>query len=99
MFAVRDERPSLLEELADLWKQHALRPILEDIIGYRCAIGFAWEHNIAIRELLHLDPTRQQAVIAAMADEYLEHARRQERDFPDWQEGGDVRLTLLMDSH
>ncbi len=86
MFAIRDERPSLLEELADLWNQNAVRPILEDIAGYRCAIRFAKEHNIAISELLHLDPLRQQALIAAIADEYLEYARWQERDFPDWRE-------------
>ncbi|WP_085043977.1 isopentenyl transferase family protein [Ensifer aridi] len=86
MFAIRDERPSLLEELADLWNQNAVRPILEDIAGYRCAIRFAKEHNVAISELLHLDPLRQQALIAAIADEYLEYARWQERDFPDWRE-------------
>jgi len=96
MFAVRNERPSLLEELADLWKQDALRPILEDIVGYRCAIRFASEHNIAISELLDLDPMRRQALMEAIADEYLEHARWQERDFPDWQEGGNVRLTPRM---
>lgn len=94
MVAVRDERPSLLEELADLWNQEALLAMLVDIVGYRCVIRFARKHNIAIRELLHLDPMRQQALIAAIADEYLEHARWQERDFPDWQEGGNVRLTL-----
>nr|WP_280956998.1 isopentenyl transferase family protein [Rhizobium rhizogenes] len=93
MFAVKDERRSLLQELTDLWKQEALRPILEDIDGYRCAIRFAKEHDIGIRDLLRLDLTRQQALISAIADEYFDHAQWQERDFPDWQEGGNVRLT------
>ncbi|MCA1494794.1 hypothetical protein I6F11_28430 [Ensifer sp. NBAIM29] len=60
------------------------------------SLEFASEHNIAISELLDLDPMRRQALIEAIADEYLEHARWQERDFPDWQEGGNVRLTPRM---
>ncbi|GAJ95492.1 hypothetical protein RRH01S_12_00490 [Rhizobium rhizogenes NBRC 13257] len=99
MFAIKDERPSLLEELADLWNQEVLRPVLEDIDGYRCAIQFARENNIEISELLHLDPMRREALIAAIAEEYLEHARWQERDFPDWQEGGNVGLTPLSAPH
>lgn len=99
MFAIKDERPSLLEELADLWNQEVLRPVLEDIDGYRCAIQFAKENNIEISELLHLDPMRREALIAAIAEEYLEHARWQEREFPDWQEGGNVGLTRLPASH
>ncbi|MGI8398177.1 isopentenyl transferase family protein (plasmid) [Agrobacterium deltaense] len=99
MFAINNERPSLLEELADLWKQDALRPILEDIDGYRCAIRFAREHDIGISDLLRLDPTRREALIAAIADEYFDHAHWQERDFPDWQEGGNTRLTPQMASH
>ncbi|MCZ7448248.1 isopentenyl transferase family protein [Rhizobium rhizogenes] len=99
MFAVENGRSSLLEELADLWKQDELRPILEDIDGYRCAIRFAREHDIAIGDLLHLDQMRQQALIAAIADEYFGHAQWQERDFPDWQEGGNVRLAPPVASH
>ncbi|MBO9112540.1 MULTISPECIES: isopentenyl transferase family protein [Rhizobium/Agrobacterium group] len=93
MFAVKNDRPSLLEELVDLWKQEALRPILEDIDGYRCAIRFAREHNIGISDLLRLDSTRQQALIAAIADEYFDHAQWQERDFPDCGQHDGFRLS------
>ncbi|RAZ73063.1 isopentenyl transferase [Mesorhizobium atlanticum] len=81
MLAIREERPSLLQELADLWKEDANGPILEDIDGYRCTIRFARERNLAISALLRLSPERQQELIEAIADEYLEHANWQERDF------------------
>ncbi|NTI26868.1 isopentenyl transferase (plasmid) [Rhizobium rhizogenes] len=88
MFALREDRPSLLEELADLWNYHAARPILEDIDGYRCAIRFARKHDLAISQLPNIDAGRQLDLIEAIANEHLEHALLQERDFPQWPEDG-----------
>ncbi|KEA04483.1 (dimethylallyl)adenosine tRNA methylthiotransferase (plasmid) [Agrobacterium fabrum] len=88
MFAIREDRPSLLEELAELWNYPATRPILEDIDGYRCAIRFARKHDLAINQLPDIDAERQQDLIEAIAKEYLEHAIMQERDFPQWPEDG-----------
>lgn len=67
---------------------HPARPILEEIDGYRCAIRFARKHDLAINQLPHIDAERRQDLIAAIANEYLQHAFMQERDFPQWPEGG-----------
>ncbi|WP_352671497.1 isopentenyl transferase family protein, partial [Mesorhizobium sp. M0166] len=85
MFVTREGQPSLLQELADQWKEDAVRPTLEDVDGYRCAIHFAREHSLAISEMPCLRKELQQDLVEAIAREYLEYARWQERDFPEWQ--------------
>ncbi|WP_425964667.1 isopentenyl transferase family protein [Rhizobium nepotum] len=53
-----------------------------DIDGYRCAIRFARKHDLAISQLPNIDAGRHVELIEAIANEYLEHALSQERDFP-----------------
>ncbi len=74
------ERPSLLEELVALWPDSALRPILEDIDGYRYAIRFARQWNLPVAQLLSLGDETKQRLINGIAEEYLGHAQWQERD-------------------
>ena len=91
-----DGRPSLLEELLRAWPIPAARPIIEDIDGYRCAIRFAHGHGCAIPELLHLDPVLEEELVEEIAQEYLQHARWQEEEFPElpaaWARPGVARL-------
>ncbi|WP_352698253.1 isopentenyl transferase family protein [Mesorhizobium sp. M0152] len=50
MFVPRQGRPSSLQELAAHWNEDAVRPTLEDVDGYLCAIRFASEHSLTISE-------------------------------------------------
>ncbi|WP_045738855.1 isopentenyl transferase family protein [Xanthomonas sp. MUS 060] len=81
MLRRQQERSSLLEELVALWPDPALRPILEDVDGYRYAIRFARHWNLPVAELLSMGDEMKQRLIRGIAEEYLEHAQWQERDF------------------
>ncbi|CTP85601.1 isopentenyl transferase [Xanthomonas translucens pv. arrhenatheri] len=82
MLRTHQERHSLLEELVALWADPKLRPILEDVDGYRYAIRFARHWNAPVPDLLSMNDEMKQRLIHGIANEYLEHAQWQERDFP-----------------
>jgi adenylate dimethylallyltransferase len=83
MLTPGDDRPTLLEELVAHWKDAASRLVLEDVDGYRYVIRFAHDRNLPVDHLLDLGPNLREHLIEGIAQEYLEHARWQERDFPD----------------
>ncbi|CBA17048.1 isopentenyl transferase family protein [Xanthomonas albilineans] len=80
MLRTHQEHPSLLEELVALWPDPALRPILEDVDGYRYAIRFARHWSLPVADLLSMRDEMKQRLIRGIAEEYLEHAQWQERD-------------------
>lgn len=82
MLRTHQERHSLLVELVALWADPELRPILKDVDGYRYAIRFARHWNAAVADLLSMNDEMKQRLIHGIANEYLEHAQWQERDFP-----------------
>lgn len=81
MFQHREGEPSLLDELVSLWSDPATHPILEDIDGYRYVIRFAREHGFPVPQIVELDRRRQRQLIEGIAEEYLDHARWQTREF------------------
>jgi adenylate dimethylallyltransferase len=83
MLSPGGDRLSLLEELVAHWKDATSRLVLEDVDGYRYAIRFAHDRNLPVDHLLDLSHNLREHLIEGIAQEYLEHARWQERDFPD----------------
>lgn len=83
MFQRKEGQPSLLDELVSLWADPATHPVLEDIDGYRYAIRFAREHGLPILQMHDLNAGLKQQLVEGIADEYLDHARWQTREFLD----------------
>jgi len=89
MLAGSEGCPSLLAELAAHCDDASLS-VLEDVDGYRCAIRFARQRGLPLDRLPHLAPSLREELIECIAQEYLEHARWQERDF------GDIPVTWCL---
>lgn len=81
MFERRGGRASLLEELVELWRDPRLHQALADIDGYRVAIRFAAERALPVAGLLSLDAETREELVEGIAQEYLDHARWQTREF------------------
>ncbi len=77
MFHPQDGRASLLEELDHMWRDPMLRAALEDVDGYRCAVGFARQRGMPISALLSMDAGASQELVNEIAKEYLQHAQWQ----------------------
>ncbi|QCJ01003.1 isopentenyl transferase family protein [Agrobacterium larrymoorei] len=75
------DRPSLLQELVDLWSDPDLRPALMGIDGYRDAVQFAERNKLEVEELLQLSPSKHSELVFGIAQKYLEYARQQEEAF------------------
>ncbi|WIH05584.1 isopentenyl transferase family protein [Xanthomonas translucens pv. graminis] len=80
MLRADQARPSLLQELAVSWADPALRPVLEDVDGYRYAIRFAQQWGVPVSRLPDMDAQLRQRLVQGIAEEYLGHAQWQERD-------------------
>ena len=75
--------PGLLDELLAAWREPLARPVIADVDGYRQALAFARQHELAVEALPDLSDSLRRQLISDIAQEYLEHAYWQERDFPD----------------
>lgn len=74
--------PGLLDELLSAWRDPLARPVIADVDGYRYALAFARQHQLAVEALPDVSDDLRRQLISGIALEYLEHARWQERDFP-----------------
>lgn len=83
MLQRKEGQSSLLDELVSLWSDPDTHSILEDIDGYRYAIRFARKHGLSIPRMLDLDTELKQRLVEGIAEEYLDHARWQTREFLD----------------
>lgn len=81
MFDRRESQPSLLDELASLWPDPQVRQALESIDGYRYAIRYARQRGLLAPQLRDLGVEVLRELVEGIAQEYLDHARWQTREF------------------
>lgn len=77
-----EEGVPFLQELAMYVGHSAELGVLEGVDAYRFAITFARERHLSLVDLKKIEPELKEALIDGIAQEYLDHAKWQERDFP-----------------
>ena len=73
---------SIIQELVHLWNEPWLRPILNEIDGYRYLMLFASQDHMTPDMLLQLGTYMEGKLVHGIAQEYLTYARRQKQEFP-----------------
>lgn len=83
MLVSSTETPGLLDELVAAESDPNAKRAVQDIDGYRYAMGYAEARDLSIAQLLErMNDEMKEDLVNGIALEYFEHATWQERDFP-----------------